>query len=85
MQDLLRSGPGSPRSLWQANRRRVLDALLGRALVRAGKERQGAGRGANHFAYIWISEGLETVVSTPALLRLLEARLGPVSDFDEVR
>ncbi len=91
-----------------------------------GEARRGAGRGANHFAYIWISEGLgaglmlnnslyagvtgiagelghtlqraetgalcrcgnrgclETVVSTPAVIRLLEAQLGPISSFDEV-
>jgi predicted NBD/HSP70 family sugar kinase len=91
-----------------------------------GEARWGAGRGADHFAYIWISEGLgaglvlngslyagvsgiagelghtlqraesgalcrcgnrgclETVVSTPAVIRLLEAQLGPIASFDEV-
>lgn len=91
-----------------------------------GEARHGAGRGANHFAYIWVSEGLgaglilnnslyagvsgiagelghtlqraetgalcrcgnrgclETVVSTSAVLALLEPQLGRLDSFDEV-
>ncbi len=91
-----------------------------------GEARRGAGRGASHFAYIWVSEGmgagliindqlyagvggiagelghtlqraehgdlcrcgnrgcLETIVSTPAVIRLLEPQIGPTADFGEV-
>lgn len=91
-----------------------------------GEARRGAGRGASHFAYIWVSEGmgagliindelyagmggiagelghtlqraesgdlcrcgnrgcLETIVSTPAVIRLLQPLVGPIGDFGEV-